>query len=107
MSKTRKRQEQPPATKRVLVVEDSPTQAQALGAALEAAGYEVGLAASGDEALQQLQPKGFDIVVSDIVMPGDVDGYELCRRIKAGPLRDVPVVLFTSLADPLDIIHGL
>ena len=107
MSKTRKRQEQPPATKRVLVVEDSPTQAQALGAALEAAGYEVGLAASGDEALQQLEPKGFDIVVSDIVMPGEVDGYELCRRIKSGPLREIPVVLFTSLDDPLDIIRGL
>ncbi len=96
-----------PAAKRVLLVEDSPTQAQALGAALEAVGYEAVIATSGDDALHRLEPDGFDIVVSDIVMPGEVDGYELCRRIKQGPLKDVPVVLFTSLADPLDIIHGL
>ncbi|MBI4500593.1 MAG: response regulator [Gemmatimonadetes bacterium] len=107
MSKAKKPQAEPPAAKRVLVVEDSPTQAQALGAALEAAGYGVVIATSGDEALHQLQPNGFDVVVSDIVMPGEVDGYELCRRIKSGPLREIPVVLFTSLADPLDIIHGL
>jgi PAS domain S-box-containing protein len=89
------------------VVEDSPTQAQALGAALEAAAYGVTLAASGDEALRYIKADGFDIIVSDVVMPGEVDGYELCRRIKAGPLKDTPVVLFTSLDDPLDIVQGL
>jgi len=95
------------AAKRVLVVEDSPTQAEALGAALTSAGYAVTLAASGDDALGHLAAGAFDLVVSDIVMPGSVDGYELSRRIKAGPQHEVPVVLFTSLADPLDIIHGL
>jgi PAS domain S-box-containing protein len=89
------------------VVEDSPTQAQALGAALEAAGYGVTLAASGDEALHHIKADGFDVVVSDVVMPGEVDGFELCRRIKAGPLKDTPVVLFTALDDPLDIVQGL
>ncbi len=95
------------AQKQILVVEDSPTQAQALTAALEEAGYRATVATSGDEALSRLAVDRFDVVVSDVLMPGQVDGYELCRRIKSGPLRETPVVLFTSLADPLDIIRGL
>jgi PAS domain S-box-containing protein len=91
----------------VLVVEDSPTQAAALVAALEDGGYRVTLARGGEEALELLQARTPDVVVSDVVMPGQVDGYELCRRIKGGPLHDTPVLLLTSLADPLDIIRGL
>ncbi|MBI2614189.1 MAG: response regulator, partial [Gemmatimonadetes bacterium] len=91
----------------VLVVEDSPTQAEALVATLEDDGYDATLARDGETAVRILQERGFDLVISDIVMPGEVDGYELCRRIKAGPHRDTPVVLLTSLSDPMDIIHGL
>jgi PAS domain S-box-containing protein len=92
---------------RVLVVEDSPTQAEVLRTDLEGAGYEVELAASGEEGIARFDPQRFHVVVSDIVMPGAVDGYELCRRIKAGAGRHTPVILLTSLADPLDIINGL
>jgi len=92
---------------RVLVVEDSPTQAEALRADLEGAGYEVELAASGEEGIARFDPQRFHVVISDIVMPGAVDGYEVCRRIKAGAGRQTPVILLTSLADPLDIINGL
>jgi PAS domain S-box-containing protein len=74
---------------------------------LEGAGYEVALAANGEDALARLAGHQFDVVISDIVMPGGVDGYELCRRIKAGNRRETPVVLLTSLSDPLDIIRGL
>ncbi|MBI4521985.1 MAG: response regulator [Gemmatimonadetes bacterium] len=94
-------------TIRVLVAEDSPTQREALRAALEEGGYAVSLAASGDEALRRLETEPVDLVVSDIVMPGQVDGYELCRRIKEGERRDTPVILLTSLSDPMDIIRGL
>ena len=69
---------------RVLVVEDSPTQAEALRALLEEAGYEVAAATTGEDGLAQFEAAEFDVVISDIVMPGAVDGYELCRRIKAG-----------------------
>lgn len=92
---------------RVLVVEDSPTQAAALRALLEDAGYLVDLVATGEEGLQKVVERPFDVIMSDIVMPGAVDGYELCRRIKEGPQRETPVVLLTSLSDPLDIIRGL
>jgi two-component system, sensor histidine kinase and response regulator len=92
---------------RVLVVEDSPTQAEALRALLDGAGYEVAAAASGDHGLAVFNAWECDVVISDIVMPGPVDGYELCRRIKATDRRETLVVLLTSLADPLDIIRGL
>ncbi len=95
------------APTRLLIVEDSPTQATALLALLENAGYDVGVAASGDEALVAFEAERWSVVISDTVMPGTIDGYELCRRIKASRYADTPVVLLTSLADPLDIIRGL
>jgi len=94
-------------TKRILVVEDSATQAESLRLQLEDAGYEVAVTVNGEEGLARFDPERFDLVISDIVMPGAVDGYELCRRIKAGAGRHIPVILLTSLADPLDIINGL
>jgi PAS domain S-box-containing protein len=92
---------------RILVVEDSPTQAEALRGLLEGAGYAVTRAASGEAGLAAFAAAEFDLVISDVVMPGAVDGYELCRRIKATDRRDTPVALLTSLGDPLDIIRGL
>ncbi|HWO88884.1 MAG TPA: response regulator [Gemmatimonadales bacterium] len=104
----RKREARSSASERpkVLVVEDSPTQAEALLAVLEDR-FEPKLAGSGEAAVQALMREQFDIVISDIVMPGKVDGYELCRHIKSGPHADTPVVLLTSLSDPMDIIRGL
>jgi PAS domain S-box-containing protein len=92
---------------RVLLVEDSPTQAEALRALLEEAGYSVAVARNGDDGLKAFQEQPCDVVISDVVMPGGLDGYELCRQIKATNRRDTPVILLTSLSDPLDIIRGL
>jgi two-component system sensor histidine kinase/response regulator len=92
---------------RVLVVEDSATQAESLRALLADAGYQVAVASSGEHGLAQFEAGEFNVVISDIIMPGMVDGYALCHRIKAGPRRETPVVLLTSLSDPLDIIRGL
>ena len=96
-------------TQRVLAVEDSPTQGEALRSLLASAGYDVVLATSGEEAIDIIasDAESFDLVVSDVVMPGSIDGYELCRQIKASSKRHLPVVLLTSLADPMDIINGL
>ena len=92
----------------LLVVEDSPTQAQAVQRILESAGYEVELARSGEEGLAQFDAERCDAVISDVVMPGAIDGYELCRRIKGSESgRATPVMLLTSLSSPMDIIHGL
>jgi two-component system cell cycle sensor histidine kinase/response regulator CckA len=92
---------------RILVVEDSPTQAVELQMLLEAAGFEVELARDGNAGLERCNARGIDVVLSDVVMPG-MDGYELCRRIKSDAHTvNVPVMLLTSLSDPMDIIRGL
>ncbi|MBI4538716.1 MAG: response regulator [Gemmatimonadetes bacterium] len=94
-------------SERILVVEDSPTQAEALGLLLQEQGYSATMAASGEEALELLAAHEFDLVLTDIVMPG-ISGYELCGRIKAEPAwRERPVILLTALRDPLDIVRGL
>jgi signal transduction histidine kinase len=92
---------------RVLVVEDSATQARLLRLILEDEGFTVDVAGDGPAALTQLATKPFDLVVSDVLMPG-LTGFELCRTIKADPaLRAVPVVLVTTLRDPLEIVQAL
>jgi putative two-component system response regulator len=91
----------------ILIVEDSPTQALRLKFTLERQGHQVVAARNGTEALNFLQEHRPTLVLSDIMMPG-MDGYELCRHIKAdADLKDVPVILLTSLSDPKDIIEGL
>ena len=92
---------------RILIVEDSPTQARALALVLEGAGFDIELAPHGEAGLERLARSTFDLVVSDIVMPG-ISGYDFCRKIKADSThRDMPVVLLTSLNNPFDIIQGL
>lgn len=97
----------PSSPAKILIVEDSPTQAQRLRHILEDQGYEVRIASDGRIALEiapQFQPA---VIISDIVMP-EVDGYELTRRIKADPdLRGIPVILVTNMSDPQDVIRGL
>ncbi len=91
----------------ILIVEDSPTQAQRLQHILEQQGYHVTHAANGRLALDAAQRRKPALVISDVVMP-EMDGYELCRRLKADAgLGDVPVILVTTLSDPGDVIRGL
>ena len=93
--------------KRILLAEDSATQAEVLKAVLEEHGLSVDLAASGEEALAALKKSAYDLVVSDVVMPG-MSGYELCAAIKSRKdVPEIPVVLLTSLSDPMAIVRGL
>ncbi len=92
---------------KILVVEDSQTQAIRLQHILETRGFEVTVALNGKAALEHLEHDHPTIVISDVIMP-EMDGYELCRRIKSDEsLKDIPVILLTSLSDPEDIIRGL
>ena len=102
------REPRPPGSNAsVLVVEDSPTQALQLTELLAARGYGVTVAGDGAEALQRLAESRPALVLSDITMPG-MDGYELCRRIKADVQQgDLPVLLVTSLSNPGDVVKGL
>jgi PAS domain S-box-containing protein len=92
---------------RLLVTEDSPTQATQLAGVLSAHGFDVACAANGEEGLVQLRQSEFDLVISDVIMPG-MSGYEFCRQIKSDRrMHHIPVILLTSLREPMDIIRGL
>lgn len=92
---------------KILIAEDSPTQAQRLRHILEQQGYEVAVAGNGRIALEMAPRFQPGVMISDIVMP-EMDGYELTRRIKADPaLRDIPVILVTTMSDPHHVIRGL
>ena len=91
----------------ILVVEDSATQALQLRSLLEESGFDVVVANNGAAAISSMDERVPDLVISDIVMP-ELDGYELCRRIKAdNDLKGVPVLLLTQLSEPEDIVKGL
>lgn len=91
----------------ILVVEDSPTQAEELVYALIQNQFYVRNASNGKEAVSLIEQRKPMLVISDIMMP-EMNGYELCQYIKGNEnLRDIPVILLTSLSDPQDIIRGL
>ena len=88
----------------ILVVEDSPTQAERLKYILEQHGYKISVARNGREALAKISQRLPLVVISDIMMP-EMDGYQVCRQIKGDDkLKEVPVILLTSLADPVDVV---
>jgi len=92
---------------KVLIAEDSPTQAAQITQFLRDLGYSVDAARSGTEAYELAVSDPPDILISDIVMPG-MNGYELCRKLKSTPgLEETPVILVTSLSQPQDVLAGL
>jgi two-component system cell cycle response regulator len=94
-------------TARVLIVDDIPTNVRLLEARLSAEYYDVVTASSGPEALEICQSGDIDIVLLDVMMPG-MDGFEVCRRLKADRRTShVPVLMVTALDQPSDRVHGL
>jgi two-component system, sensor histidine kinase and response regulator len=92
---------------KILIAEDSPTQAEKLSHYLSTQGHGVVVARNGKQALAAALESKPALVITDVVMP-EMDGYTLCKQIKCSPsLRDLPVVLLTSLSRPQDIIKGL
>ncbi len=92
---------------RLLVVEDSSTQAARIRLVLEAAGYEVSVAVNGLSALECLAQQPVDLILSDVNMP-EMSGYDLCARVKENAAyQHLPVILLTSRNDPLAIVRGL
>jgi two-component system sensor histidine kinase/response regulator len=91
----------------ILIAEDSQTQAEQLTHYLSARGYTVTVARDGKQALAAALRSKPAMIITDVVMP-EMDGYRLCKEIKSLPaLKDVPVVLLTSLSRPQDIVKGL
>ena len=92
---------------KILIVEDSITQAMQLQHILEENGYDATVVSNGSEALRSIEKSKPLIVISDIIMP-EMDGYELCRQIKSNEsYRDISVILLTSLSQPQAVIWAL
>lgn len=92
---------------RVLVVDDILPNVKLLEAKLHGEYYDVVTASSGEEALKKIVEHSPDLVLLDVMMPG-MDGFEVCRRIKANPLvAHIPVVMVTALTDTEDRVRGL
>ena len=94
-------------TARVLVVDDIFPNVKLLEAKLKAEYYDVVSAQSGPEALKKIVEDNPDVVLLDVMMPG-MDGFEVCRQIKANPaVAHIPVVMVTALTDTEDRVKGL
>jgi DNA-binding response OmpR family regulator len=92
---------------KILVVEDSATQAAHLKFQLKQRNYDVEIASNAQEALIAVSKSKPSIILSDVTMPG-IDGYDLCRLLKANPdYQNIPVLLITGLSNPEDVVRGL
>ncbi|SDG48108.1 DNA-binding response regulator, OmpR family, contains REC and winged-helix (wHTH) domain [Lentzea fradiae] len=88
----------------ILLVEDDPLVRRGLELALTRLGHAVGTAATGEDGLAALRSSTPDLVVLDLMLPG-VDGFEVCRRIRA--TGDTPVIMLTARGDDFDVVAGL
>lgn len=90
----------------ILIVDDTPANLQVLSGLLKDRGYKVRPAPSGKLALQAAQSTPPDMVLLDIKMP-EMDGFEVCRQLKADArLREIPVIFISALGDTLDKIQA-
>jgi CheY-like chemotaxis protein len=93
-------------TARILVVDDVPANLRLLEARLSAEYFDVVTAASGAEALALCERDECDLVLLDVMMP-DMDGFEVCRRLKVNPAtHHIPVVMVTALDQATDRVAG-
>ena len=89
-------------TKTILIVDDNPLNLSVVVDHLEEQGYNVTVAQGGEEALKRAEFVQPDLILLDVMMPG-IDGFETCRRLKAGAAtRGIPVIFMTALADVHD-----
>src|ERR671929_591531 len=93
-----------PDSSTILLVDDEESVRKVLTFPLERDGFTVVQAADGEEALQQFEANGVDLVVLDIMLP-KLDGLEVCKRLRA--TSQVPIIMLTARDDELDKVIGL
>jgi two-component system cell cycle response regulator len=92
----------------VLVVDDEEDVRVVLGRLLDREGYGVALAADGASALDAVAGQSPDVVLLDVRMPGDIDGFDVCRRLRSDPAtRLLPVVIITGFHARSDRLLGI
>jgi two-component system response regulator RegX3 len=93
-----------PNSSRILVVDDEPSVRESVGYALEQEGFNVTMAADGEEAEGRLTDDNFDLLILDIMMPGK-SGLDICREVRAQ--SPVPIILLTAKDAEVDKVVGL
>lgn len=88
----------------ILIVDDEMRILRVIRANLLASDYEVLTASTGLEALEAFEDKDPDLVLLDIMLP-DIDGFEVCRRIRL--YSNAPIIMVTAKGDPFDVVKGL
>ncbi|WP_370229872.1 phosphate regulon transcriptional regulator PhoB [Cognatishimia sp.] len=92
---------------KVLLVEDEPAQREVLAYNLRSEGFDVAVAADGDEAMLLVDEENPDIIVLDWMLPG-ISGIEICRRLKTkSQTRAIPVIMLSARAEEVDRVRGL
>lgn len=90
----------------ILIVDDNPTNLKVLGNSLTTDGYKIDFALNGEQALQWLKKRDFDLILLDVMMPG-MDGYEVCRIIKKNKrIKEIPVIFLTAKTLTGDLLEG-
>lgn len=91
----------------ILIVDDEPSAQETLVAMLEGGDYQLELAQDGMQALKLLESVPVDLILLDVMMPG-MDGFEVCRRIRATPnLAEIPIVILSALDDRASLLRGI
>jgi DNA-binding response OmpR family regulator len=90
---------------RILIIEDEPEMVRGLRDLLEFEGYEVGSAGNGREGIRSACQGGPDCIILDLMLP-DINGYEVCRQLRAQNVR-TPIIMLTARAQEHDKIRGL
>ena len=94
-------------TKRVLIVDDHMELRKLVRMTLDYDGYEIHEAENGDRALEMVGELRPDVLVLDVMMPGSLDGYQVCEAVKSDPtLTSVNVILLTARGQQRDLVQG-
>lgn len=91
----------------ILIVDDNPTNIKVLSSFLKENGFKVLVFRDSESTLQMVSKISPDLILLDVMMP-EIDGFELCRRLKESPAtQDIPVIFMTALSDTVDKVKGL
>jgi CheY-like chemotaxis protein len=98
---------------RILLIEDNPDMALAMSMPLEAHGFEVFLAASGEEGLRQVKAIAPDLIITDVMMESSTAGFQISLQLRNpspkseyAPYRDIPILMVTALHTTTSLRFG-
>ena len=88
----------------ILVVEDEPRLVRLIESILRTADYRVLTAGTGADALEMVALEAPDLILLDLLLPGDIDGFDVCRRVRE--FSDVPIIMLTARTQETDKLRG-